>query len=250
MASSPLAQLMRDRVGSRFRFADYEVSRAETPCEAQEAFELRHRVFVEEGFLDSDQYSDGLLRDRFDDFSTQILVRDRNQNLVATTRFVRYSEIGFPTEHLFNFDAPAVDRARLGEYGRLAIDADHRGGARAPMLAMLKAVFECMIEERTTHVFAFLSPKLAVSYAALGCLSVPLVTRRPSALILRNRQPMKNYFENQDVMPVLFDLHEMMIEVGVPSDRRELGFVCPSEEPKTHARAAVSSRSPRPILST
>ena len=108
------------------------------------------------------------------------------------------------------------------------------------MLGLLKAVFECMVEQRTTHVFAFLSPKLAESYAALGCVSIPLQTRRPSEETVKRRQPMGGYFEKQQVHPVLFDLHEMMIEVGVPFDRDELAFV----EEGIREKKAVGSASP------
>ena len=93
------------------------------------------------------------------------------------------------------------------------------------MLAMLKAVFECMIEDKTTHVYAFLSPLLAQSYANLGCVSVPLVEKTPSSQTLSNRMPMAGYFARQEVKPVLFNLRQMLAEVGVQVDRCDLGFV-------------------------
>jgi len=240
MNSSPLAQLMSQRVGPAFDFGGYRFSRAESEAESLDAFRLRHKVFVGEGFLDPSQFADGFFRDQFDQVSTHILVRDGAGGLVATTRFVHSTSMGFPTEHLFDFAPPGVPRARLGEYGRLAIEPAHRGGARAPMLGLLKAVFECMIEQRTTHVFAFLSPKLAQSYAALGCVSVPLETRPPSAETVSRRQPMRGYFENQQVHPVLFDLREMMIQVGVPFDRDELAFV----EERMPSRRGLGGESP------
>ena len=208
-----------------FEFGGYFISRASTIAERQEAFQLRFSIFSDEGFIDPAHFPSGELRDRFDDVSTQILVRDDSGKLIATTRFVRSSGLGFPTEHLFDFDEPAVDRARLGEYGRLAIHEEHRGGTKAPMLAMLKAVFECMIEDRTTHVFAFLSPGLARSYAALGCVSEPLSVRPSTAATRASRAPMRGYFETQQVLPVLFNLQEMMAQVGVPADRPDLDFV-------------------------
>jgi N-acyl-L-homoserine lactone synthetase len=225
MPDSALARLLAERVGSSFEFAGYEVSRAENASEEAEAFELRHRVFVEEGFLESGRFPDGLFTDQFDAESTHILVRDSSEALVATTRFVHPSALGLPTEYLFDFTPPNLDRSRVGEYGRLAIDATHRGGTRAPMLAMLKGVFECMIETKITHVFAFLSPALAKSYAALGCISIPLETKPPSKTSLRNREPMSGYFKNQNAIPVLFNLFDMMVEVGVPFDRGEFSFV-------------------------
>ena len=222
--ASPLGELLKERVGSKFEFGGYEISRAFSQSEEEEAYALRHRVFLEEGFLDPRAFPKGQFRDRFDEVSVHILVRDCEGQLVGTTRFVRYSLLGFPTEHLFRFAPPRVDRRQLGEYGRLAIDREHRGGSRAPMLGMLKGVFECMIEDKTTHVFAFLSPELASSYASLGCVSVPLDEMKPTADILRNREPMMGYFTTQKVIPVLFSLKSMMIEIGVPCGRREMEY--------------------------
>lgn len=225
MKKSPLAELISHRVGAEFEFGGYQFSRAEGDEQKADAFRLRHRIFHDEGFLEGDSHQNGMLSDEFDPYSVQILVRDSAGALVGTTRFVHSSPIGFPTESLFDFTPPTVSRERLGEYGRLAILPEHRGGTRLPMLGMLKAVFECMLEQKVTHVYAFLSPRLAHSYSKLGCVSVPLETKPPSRATMLNRKPMRGYFQSQVVRPVLFDLHDMMLEVGVPIDRAELDFV-------------------------
>jgi N-acyl-L-homoserine lactone synthetase len=206
-------------VGPEFEVGCYQISQARNEAEKREAYRLRFEVFSDEGFIDPEYFPDGELRDRFDSVSTQILVRDRSGRLAATTRFVQPSPLGFPTEALFDFEPPPIERERLGEYGRLAIKDGHRGGSRAPMLGMLKAVFECMLTCGTTHVFAFLTPALARSYAALGCVSERLAERPLTVATRAARAPMRGYFDTQEVKPVLFDLREMMVEVGVPIDR-------------------------------
>ena len=243
MARSLLSKLIQDRVDSTFEFGGYEISRATSESERREAYRLRFDVFAEEGLVDPSFFPDQELRDEFDATSTQILVRTQSGELVATTRFVHPSQIGFPTERLFDFDPPRLPRNRLGEYGRLAIKEGHRGGARAPMLGMLKAVFECMLQCGVTHVYAFLSPELARSYARLGCVSHPLVERSPSAATRAARAPMRGYFDRQHAYPVLFDLHEMMVEVGVPIARAGNVFDRGSTESPVSVRDRETAKS-------
>ena len=241
--SSPLAALMNQRVGRRFEFAGYHFSRAETEEERRAVFRLRHEVYSEEGFIHAEEFPSGEFRDAFDDVSIQVQVHDPAGTLVGTTRFVLPSELGFPTEHFFDFDPPDVPRERLGEYGRLAIRAGHRGGGRGPMLGMLKAVFEAMLEHQITHVFAFMPPKLAASYAALGCVSVPLRTHPPRPETVQRRHAMRDYFARQEIVPVLFDLAEMMAEVGVSTDREEVAFVRAGQAPRAPAPGAPAAGS-------
>lgn len=229
--SSPLAALMNQRVGKQFAFGGYHFRRAENEEERVGAFRLRHAVFSEEGFIRADEFPSGAFHDAFDAVSEQILVHDAAGALVGTTRFVLPSDLGFPTERFFDFDAPDVPRDKLGEYGRLAIAPGHRGGGRAPMLGMLKAVFEVMLEHGITHVFAFMPPRLAASYTALGCVSVPLRTQpvRPETAL--RRHAMRDYFARQEVAPVLFSLGEMMAAVGVSPERDEAAYVYAPESP-------------------
>ncbi len=222
---SVLAGLMNERVGSKFDFGGYRFRRAENELDREAVFSLRHRVFGEEGFIDPGDFRNGLFRDDFDEVSSQFMVFDASGELVATTRLVLPSDLGFPTERLFEFEPADVPRQRLGEYGRLAIARDHRGGGRTPMLGLLKCVFECMLEYQITHVFAFMPPKLAGSYALLGCVSVPLELRVPGLETLARRRPMRGYFARQEIQPVLFNLEEMMREIGISFDREEASYV-------------------------
>lgn len=233
--SSPLAMLMNQRVGKQFEFGGYRIRRAETERERFGAFRLRHAVFSEEGFIRAEEFPSGAFHDEFDAVSEQILVHDPAGALVGTTRFILPSDLGFPTERFFDFDAPDVPRERIGEYGRLAIGPGHRGGTRAPMLGMLKAVFEIMLEHGITHVYAFMPPKLAASYTALGCVSVPLRTRPTRVETAQRRHAMRDYFARQHVAPVLFSLAEMMVAVGVSPDREEAAYVHAAETPAISA---------------
>jgi hypothetical protein len=210
-----LAQLLRGRIGKELSFGGYVFRGAADTRECERAFRFRHDIFTREGFIDPSDFPDGSFHDPFDAVSAHFLVYAGGADLVGTTRFVLPSPLGFPTEQLFDFERPALARNRLGEFGRLAIAAEHRGGRRLPMLGLLKMVNECMLEHEITHVYAFMAPKLVQSYAALGCVSRPLDVRPPSQQTLLRRLPMRGYFARQPVQPVLFSHEEMMRAIGV-----------------------------------
>ena len=175
--SDLLARLIERPVGPSFEFGQYRVTRSTTHTENQEIFEFRYQSYLEAGFILAKTFPSGKLEDHFDRVADQIMVRSDAGSLVGSARFVRPSAIGFHTETLFDFDFPPIDRGRVGEFGRLAVRIDHRGGERLVVLAILKAVFECMIEGGITHVIAFLPPKLADSFASVGCKHLEFRTR-------------------------------------------------------------------------
>lgn len=209
------ASLLRERVGKEFDHGGYRFRRAESEQEREQAYRLRQAVFAEEGFIDPASFGEGLFRDSFDEVSSHILVLDESSALVGTTRFVLPSPLGFPTEHLFAFEPPELPRDRLGEFGRLAIARGHRGGARTPMLGLVKMVYEVILERDISHVYAFMNPRLIASYTALGLVSHPIDADEPCARIRERRAPMRCYFETQEIQPVLFSLREMEDVIGV-----------------------------------
>ncbi len=217
--SEVLARLIERPVGPSFDFGGYRVTRSATHLDDTEIFRFRYRVYLEAGFIVRDSFLSETLRDELDSVSVQVSVRDSFDNLVGVARFVRPSTLGFHTEKLFDFDFPPVLRERAGEFGRLAISGTHRGGDRIVMLAILKAVFESMIESRTTRVLAFLSPKLADSFADLGCKPFAIRVRELGPASLENRRTMQPYFDSQSVIPVLYDLDNMLRDVGVRRNR-------------------------------
>jgi hypothetical protein len=209
------AELLRARVGKELDFGGYHFRRAEREDDREAAYRLRHDVFVEEGFIDPSDFEEGLFRDQFDDTSSHLLVYDGYGEVIGTTRFVLPSALGFPTEYLFEFERPRVSRDRLGEFGRLGILPEHRGGARVPMLGLVKMVYEVILELDITHVYAFMPSKLVASYTALGLVSHPLDVRPPSPEILDRRAPMRGYFARDEIQAVLFGLREMEEVIGV-----------------------------------
>jgi len=207
-----LAEVIDSQVSTTFWLAGYQISRSATAAEDCEIFEFRAEVFRNSGFI-SAEFRGGL-RDEFDESAIQIAARDRNQKLVGAARFVCDSTVGFHTESVFKFDFPSVLRERVCEFGRLVVRRDHRGGERRVMIALLRAVFDCMQESSTTHVLAFLAPGLAQSVARLGLKCLALNVEDATPEIVSRRSVMKPYFDQHHPIPVLFSLHEMLHSIG------------------------------------
>lgn len=230
--SEILARLIEQPVGPSFHFGEYRISRATTHLETLEIFQFRYRVYRESGFISPEDFPEAIFVDEFDSNSLQIAVRDSAGVLVGATRFVTPSSRGFHTQKVFEIELPNIDFKRIGEFGRLVVQIDHRGGDRLVMLGLLKAVFECMIESGTTHVLAFLPPTLAESFSRLGCKPTALISREPSSRVIENRRRMRGYFQTQNPIPVLYDLERMLDDVGVRravvANRLSLGLKLPA----------------------
>lgn len=217
--SGSLAALLAGPDAVGFEWGGYRFRRARTREELECVYRLRYEVYCEEEFIEPGDHPERRFEDAFDADSDQLMVLDPDDQLVGTTRFVRPSERGLPTEHLFDFAPPSVPRERIGEFGRLAISKPHRGGARVPMLGLVKMVYGCIRERQITHVMAFLPPKLAASYSALGLVSHRLSMKPTSDATRANRYVMRRYFARQEIHPVLFSIEEMEGVVGVGKGR-------------------------------
>jgi N-acyl-L-homoserine lactone synthetase len=203
-------------VGSEFSFGAYRFARNVTDAVRQSALELRQRVYVEEGYIEPPSQSGEVFADEFDDTAAHLVAYGGDGEVVGTTRFVLPSPIGYPTERLFNVARPEVGRETLGEFSRLAIAKEHRGGRREPMIGLLKLVYDVMVANHVTAVYAFLAPKLITSYAALGCVSRVIDTAPLTQEIQERRTPMRGYFAREKVVPVLFRLDEMIPAITAP----------------------------------
>jgi N-acyl-L-homoserine lactone synthetase len=162
-------------------------------------------VFVEEQFIEPDPSANEIFRDEFDDVSEHFLAYHESGLLIGSTRLVLPSELGFPTEFLFEFERPAILRAEMCEFGRLAISRDHRGGERAPLLGLIKLVYDCSAEHNTPYIYAFMPRKFIDLLRSLGLVCRILPVFPPGPEVLRRRAPMRGYFEQGEVSPVVFD---------------------------------------------
>ena len=203
--SRSVAELLRAKIGKEVDYGGYHFRRAITMEERLEAQRLRYRVFLEGGFIKPNPSGNEIFQDEFDDVSQHFLAYHESGRLVASTRLVLPSEHGFPTEFLFEFERPPTPRAEMCEFGRLAISRDHRGGTRAPLLGLIKLVYDCSAEHNTPYIYAFMPRKFIDLLRALGLVCQILPVSPPGPEVLQRRALMRGYFEQEQVSPVLFD---------------------------------------------
>ena len=207
-AADELRQLFGGMATKEFTLGGYRFRRADSIEERQAAYALRFRVYAEQGYIDPADFGSAILRDAHDESAIQCLAYDAAGALVGTARAVLPGALGYQTEALFEFPEPDVARERLGEIGRLALAAEHRGGERIALLGLVKLLYDALREQEVTHAYAFMPRALIESLAELGFPSRELGPPAPSAEVARRRSPMRGYFERLSPQAVLFDLAE------------------------------------------
>lgn len=208
------AELIRAKIGKELDYGGYNFRRAITMKEKLEAYRIRYRVYLEEGFIERNAFENGIFRDEFDDVSQHFLAYHESGRLVGSTRLVLPSERGFPTEFLFEFDRPPTPRAEMCEFGRLAISRDHRGGARTPLLGLIKLVYDCAEEHNTPYIYAFMPRKFIDLLDALGFFCEILAVSPAGPEVLERRALMRGYFQQEEVRPVVFDRRALGERMG------------------------------------
>ncbi len=149
-----------------------KVLRAETLQEREAIYRFRYRVYVEElkkGFLDVD-HENKMIRDDDDESPGAVLFYTASKGEVTgTVRAVIWRGGQAPAEIHQRFSFPlfaAIDTLITAETSRLLIDRSVRGSLILPALA--RAMYEHMIEQDVSLVFAYCAPGLVRAYRKLG----------------------------------------------------------------------------------
>ena len=66
------------------------------------AYHFRWNIYTKEDYIDPADYPDKELKDKYDEFSINLLAI-KNQKPVGAVRMVFFSQLGFPTANAFNF---------------------------------------------------------------------------------------------------------------------------------------------------
>ena len=132
---------------------------ATTPQQYDEAFKLRHRVFVEEENL-LHPNPDARIVDRFDAFpSTKILLMYADDRIIGSVRVTQDSEVGIPADAYFDFRQHAPADANLVHVGMLCIEQAFR--STRLVVGILQMAGYIAYSEKATHVAAPINPAIA-----------------------------------------------------------------------------------------
>jgi N-acyl-L-homoserine lactone synthetase len=172
---------------------------AKSPEERERVYRLRHRLYVEEGYVTPQAFPDQRLHDEFDAEALQLLAVDPAGEPCGTLRIVFDSPRGLPIERVFPFQAPGVARERLVEISRFAIARHCRGGHREVLSGFAKLCHLSIRSKGITHWCAFMPVGFRDSMAGLGLDHEEVPAPPPTAAHREARRALEGYFSRQDV---------------------------------------------------
>lgn len=120
---------------------------AKEPLLRDAIFRQRYEVFCKEyGYLDPDDYPDGMERDPFDAYSDHIAAFDEKGVMVGSIRLLHHSPIGYPTQLSYDISRylQPYDPQSVSELSRIIIAPGYRGirSARAIVIALYKTLYQ------------------------------------------------------------------------------------------------------------
>lgn len=196
------------------RYVGLQTETAMAPRHLEEVYALRHRIYVEEGFIDP--CPDQTFRDEFDHWSENILVR-REGIPVATCRLILGAHPafrGFWTSSLFAIrDLPPV--AETAEVSRFGVDQNYRGNGNILFLALLLAIYDSAHRHRFRYILLNMPTSLARMIQRQGLHPQAVTPDAPQAQHLENRKLIGGYFERKNLVPFLIDLNETLPAFGL-----------------------------------
>ncbi len=206
---------------------------ASSAAEIDALFQMRHRVYVEQGRY-MPATPDGRIYDRFDAFpSTTNFVAYDGDRLVGGVRVMRDGGAGTHADDYFDFTPHLPPGAVLGSGSQLWCDATFRGKAHiVPMLMNLS--FYHLAAQGVTHMVGTVNPEVERRFFQCGYEAVgPVFTYdktgvsfRPVILELaRIAAPIRAFIERQETTKLLRTYNrvvlapgERLFHAGDPSD--------------------------------
>lgn len=143
-------------------FNDFQFYIVTDEKEKEDLYRLRYQVYCEEyGYIDKNGFSNKQEKDEFDAYSDNLVIRDKHNDVAATVRIIRNSEIGFPILKHFktNISLKDVDPKKVVEISRLIVAKKYR--KKQLLLFLLKGLSVYAINKNITHAYCVIDEKLS-----------------------------------------------------------------------------------------
>ncbi len=142
-----------------FRFL--EVDKNDTEM-LEKVFAFRYKIFLEiypEYLIDSNCI-DNKESDEYDQYATQFIALDNNDNIAATLRLIHHCPHGYPTENCMNFNTDKFEKEKLGELSRIFIDPKYRNfkTTKKIIYELKKSIYLKMSELGIEYTYGSLEP--------------------------------------------------------------------------------------------
>ena len=195
-----------------FQYHGFNIRRVRSPEDLDLICRFRYQVYSDEGYLGPRAFPGNTMSDRFDQSAQHIVAYARDGSIAGSLRVVLPEPNGLPTLDVFNVKVDHLLARGVVDVGKFAIVKKYRARLLTPLL---KAIIESAVANKAPFILAFCPDRLALGYSELGCASttlpeLPLVDR-----LVRNRIPMKPYFENDEIRPRVFSIRAILLRMGV-----------------------------------
>lgn len=134
-----------------------------------DVYRLRFKVYCEEyGYVDRSKHPNKKESDEYDRYSVHFLIRDRERQLIATSRLILSSSLGFPLEKNFKlyFDPKKIPRNQVAEISRLIVVPEHR--KQRLMLLLLRGMYTYTRANHINYIYSVMDESLSPRLFKMG----------------------------------------------------------------------------------
>ena len=186
--------------------------KAQTTEELNLVYKTRYEIYKNEGYIKENK--EKLFKDKYDPYSVNFIIF-KNGKPLGTARLVFDSKIGFPTENLFNFKKPEINRKRTAEVSRLAIKKEFRGGDRLITMGLMKMIYDYTKKNNIEHLYVNMPERLREYFSRFGLHFQNLKEMSPTKANLKERELIGGYFSQKKLKPYILDVKEMKQLLGL-----------------------------------
>jgi len=189
-----------------------KVKIAVSPKELEEVFHLRWEIYIECGYIESQDFPDQKLKDKYDTSSLNVIAF-KNNVPVGTVRLILSSEQGFPTERAFNILNFNFPRNEVGEISKLGVKKNYKkNNFRKKIFIILISEIYKLSKKNKINYWLIGIPPFLKNYIEKLNFHVSFQELKTGPLKLENveeRKTAKKYFENYQITPFLINIQKL-----------------------------------------
>lgn len=161
-------QFIRNRINMNAQSVqEMEFKIATTQDELQQAFQILHDAYVEQGYMNSTPSGLRFLK-YFALPSTTTIVAKKGNEVVGTMSIIRRTRMGLPMESLFNLDCLTTADTEVAEISSLAVAKKFRGQRGEVFLPLCRFLHQyCVQLMKIKYMVIAVHPTMAEVYRAL-----------------------------------------------------------------------------------
>lgn len=174
-----------------------------------ENFHFRWKIYLEAGYIDQQDFPNQQLRDEYDEDSFHVLAF-KNNNLIASVRFILPMKGKLPTERVFNLIDFNIPRNKMGEISKLCLEKEYRRTniGNYVFLSLMAEIYKFMKRNKMEYVLIGVPEFLKKSFEKTDF--VQYIKEIPTGPLesehLEERKTAKKYFEKFNIKPYLIKI--------------------------------------------